>query len=277
MKAGSLTGRIRSRATYLNGILTCVSGVRSKAAALKIAFAGRSGETASADEAVPIRMRACGGEPFYVRPGSSDLLNAVAYYRYGSELPPPGVDDPRTIVELGTNCGVVLTALGIRYPQARLLGVEPDAGNAAAAKRNLERFGDRAEVVNGAIWDVTVELTADRSPASGEHGIVVRPSEPGDPPEWTRLEGITIDDILDRHLPGDDPIDYMHITIEGSEARVLAKGGRWTDRVHSLRIELHSYFDFGSDKCIAQLEALGYRAYAAEHPPETWVFGFARD
>lgn len=272
-----MAGRLRSRATLLAGILSCVAGLRSKLIALRLAAGGRSRETAPAPDAVPIAMHACGGEDLYVRPGSSDLLNAVAYYRFGSELPPPGVDDPRTIVELGTNCGVVLTALGIRHPEATLLGVEADAGNAAAARRNLARFGDRATIVEGAIWDQTAELTADQTPTSGEHGIVVRPSEPGDPPEWTRLDGITIDDLLDRYLPGDEPIDYMHITIEGSEPRVLAAGGRWTERVRSLRVEVHPYFDYGSERCIAQLEALGFRAHAADVPPETWVFGYARD
>lgn len=268
--------RIAARIRLAIRTLSCVSGPRAAASALRVLAQGRQRQAALPSQAVPIAMKACGGGELYVRPGSSDLMNAVAYYSVGSEAPPPGVESPRTIVELGTNCGVALTALGHLYPEARLLGVEADAGNAAMAARNLERFGERAEVVQGAIWDSSVELVVDTSATSGEHGFLVRPSEPGDPADAERLEGMTIDDVLERHLPGAEPIDYLHISIEGSEPRALAAGGRWVERTRSLRIELHPYFGYGSKECIAQLEALGFRAVEADRPPETWVFGYER-
>lgn len=268
--------RLLARWTLLSGILRCVS-LRSLGPALRIALGGRSRQTAPAEQAVPVRMRACAGEPLYVRPGSSDLLNAVAYYRYGSELPPPGVDAPETIVELGSNCGVVLTALAIRYPRATLLGVEADPSNVAAARHNLERFGARVSVVEGAIWDRSAELVVDESSPSGEHAFAVREALPGDPPEMTRIGAMTIDELLDGRLSESTDIDFMHITIEGSEPRVLAAGGEWAGRVRSLRIETHGYFGFTTAECIPQLEALGFRAHEAERPPDTWVFGFRRD
>lgn len=226
---------------------------------------------------MPIAMRACGGGELYVRPGSSDLLNAIAYYSEGSELPPPGVESPRTVVELGANCGVSLTALAFNFPEARLLGAEADAGNAAAAQHNLARFGERATIVQAAIWDESAELVVDTSAQAGEHGFLVRPAESGDPASFERLRGMTIDDLLDHHLPGDEPIDYLHVSIEGSEPRVFAAGGRWVSRVRSLRVELHPYFGFDAERCIELLEDLGFRAHEADRPPETWVFGYARD
>ena len=137
--------------------------------------------------------------------------------------------------------------------------------------RHSARF--RAPTPEGSkLWRSSRALRA----TSGEHGILVRPSEPGDPADAERLEGMTIDDVLERHLPGAEPIDYLHISIEGSEPRALAAGGRWVERTRSLRIELHPYFGYGSKECIAQLEALGFRAVEADRPPETWVFGYER-
>lgn len=272
-----LLRRIGSRVRLVSRTLSCVAGPRAALRALGVLAQRRQRQAAAVDRAVPIAMRACGGGELLVRPGSSDLLNAVAYYGEGSEAPPPGVDEPATIVELGTNCGVVLTALAYRYERARLIGVEADAGNVAMARRNLERFGTRATVVHGAVWDESVELVVDTSASAGEHGFLVRPGAPGDPPGLQRLRGVTVDEVLDRELPGEDPIEYMHISIEGSEPRVLAAGGRWVARVRSLRVEVHPYFGYGPQQCIAQLEGLGFRAHAAEHPPETWVFGYARD
>jgi len=43
-----------------------------------------------------------------------------------------------------------LTALAILHPDAQLLGVEPDPGNFSVAQRNIERFGARCKVVQGA-------------------------------------------------------------------------------------------------------------------------------
>ena len=70
------------------------------------------------------------------------------------------------------------------------------------------------------------------------------------------------------------PIDYLHVTIEGTEPRVFAAGGDWRSRVRSLRVELHPYFGYGAAECIAQLEALGYRAWLAPAPAPAgkWVF-----
>lgn len=246
-------------------------------AAVRIALAGRRRDTAGAEEAIPIRMRACAGEPLYVRPGSSDLVNAISYYANGSQLPPPGISSPRTIVELGSNCGVALTALAANHAEATLLGVEPDPGNVAIARRNLARFGARAQIVQGAIWDRSEELTVDPSNPSGEHGVAVRATRPDDPAEWVRLGGITIDDLLAENLGIETEIEYLHVSIEGAEPRVFAAGGSWVERVRSLRVELHPYFGYTAEECIPQLEALGFRAHEGDHPPHTWVFGFRRE
>ncbi len=268
--------KLRSRWTLLTGVIRCVT-LSSLVPALRIALAGRQGDSADPADAVPIGMRACGGEPLYIRPGSSDLVNAVAYYRVGSERPPPGIDAPKVIVELGCNCGVSLTALAVSYPNARLVGVEPDGSNVATARRNLERFGDRASVVQGAMWDRNAKLVVDRSSPVGEHGFSVREAAPEDQTGMEAMDGITIDELLRDQLPAGETIDYLHVSIEGSEPRVLAAGGDWVDRVRSMKVELHPYFGYTAAECVPQLEELGFRAYEGERPPHTWVFGFRRD
>jgi FkbM family methyltransferase len=218
-------------------------------------------------------MRVLGGEPLLVRPGSSDLVNAVSYYSTGAYLPPPGIDDPElaAVCELGTNIGAALAALGTRYPRARLVGLEADAENARIAERNLSRFGDRASVVQRAVWSEEADLVIDRGSEHGEHGFLVRPRRPEDPATEQSIRATTVERLLDEAAPG-LTIDYMHVSIEGSEPRVLGAGRGWADRVRSLRVELHPYFGFGADECIAQLEALGYTASVAPSPPGKWVF-----
>ena len=106
---------------------------------------GRQRQAALPSQAVPIAMKACGGGELYVRPGSSDLMNAVAYYSVGSEAPPPGVESPRTIVELGTHYGVSFFAfcqavLDEGYP-ARLHAVDTWTGDPHAGEYGEEVIG----------------------------------------------------------------------------------------------------------------------------------------
>jgi hypothetical protein len=42
----------------------------------------------------------------------------------------------------------------VRYPHARVIGVELDDVNAALARRNVEPWADRCHVVNAAVWSV---------------------------------------------------------------------------------------------------------------------------
>ena len=164
-----MLARIRQRLLVVARIIRTTTGPAAAWRAIRVAAQGRGTDSDPAD-AVAIPMRALGGEPIWVRPRSSDLPNAVAYYVEAEHRPPPGVENPSVIVELGSTCGVALTALAHDYPRARLLGVEPDPGNVEAARRNVARYGDRCEVVQAAIWDETIELTVDRSSPFGEHG-----------------------------------------------------------------------------------------------------------
>ena len=221
-------------------------------------------------DVIAVPMAKLNGERIYIRPQTTDLSNAVNYLKHGIHRPPPSVGDPRRIVELGTNMGAGLTALALEHPEAQLVGIEPDEGNFAVAALNTARFGDRVRLVRGAIWDHEADLVFDPEIEAGEHGIAVRDARPADEGA-RRLRGLTLDTFVDLAFPGEG-IDYMHVTIEGSEPRVFAAGGAWPDRVRSLRVEAHPYFGYPVEECVAQLESLGYRAEPAPSPPDKWVF-----
>ncbi len=256
--------------------LAVARGAGGKLAVLRVIAAGRRSGSAAAP--VGVAMKALGSQPLFVRPGASDLRNAGYYYRGDLFLPPPEVADGelRRIVELGSNMGACLTALAVRYPGASLLGVEPDPGNAALAARNVAAFGERATVIEAGIWDTDADLVVDRDTRYGEHGFAVRPRTPEDSAGMPGITALSIDSVLAENIPGDEPIDYVHMTIEGTEPRVLKAGGQWPARVRSLRVEAHPELDYPSAACIADLEALGYRAWRDPLLPEKWVYAVRR-
>ena len=221
---------------------------------------------------VGVPMKALGGRELFVRPGTSDLRNASDYYRYNLYQPPPAIagGDLYRICELGSNMGAALTALAVRYPNASLLGVEADPQNARLASHNVSRFGQRCAVVAAGIWDEDINLVVDRDTRYGEHGFSVRALHGEDPPGTPSIPALTIDTLLARHMP-EGEIDYMHVSIEGTEPRAFAHGGEWPARVRSLRVEAHPELGYPSQSCIADLERLGYEAWADAALPEKWV------
>jgi FkbM family methyltransferase len=220
---------------------------------------------------VPLRIRALRGERINVRPGTTDLAVIVDDYVYGHQLPPAELvsADMRQVCELGSNVGLGLAGLAALYPNARVLGVEPDPANAALARLNIEPWQDRCAVVEAAIWDEDVELTVE---GDEEYGLRVRPRRDDDAPSMPRIAAITIDSLLAEHMP-EGTIDYLHLNIEGAEPRVLRAAQGWASRVRSIRVELHPDLGFYASDCIAALERLGFQTRRFETFRTTHVFG----
>jgi FkbM family methyltransferase len=266
---------LSERAARVSRLLRGASGARGKIAAAKVLASRRGSGGQASPVAVP--LKGLGGDVIYVRPGTSDLDNAVDYLSLDIHLPPPEIaaQDLRRVAEIGTNMGAALTGLARAYPSAELLGVEPDPGNLAVAELNVARFGARVKLTRAGIWDEDCRLVVEEAGAH-EHGLVVRPATEDEADSEGLVEARTIDSVLGERWPDDGPVDYLHVSIEGSEPRVFAGGGSWPSRVRSLRVEIHPYFGYGADECIGQLEALGYRAWVAPSPPDKWVFAIKR-
>ena len=259
----------KHRLEVLTEKLQAGHGLRGRLGVLRALSRERWSDTEQRD-VIAVPMAELGGERIYIRPQTSDLSNATVYLAHGIHLPPPQVTDPRRIVELGTNMGAGLTYLAFRYPEARLFGVEPDPTSMAVAALNTARFGNRVRLARAAVWHEKGDIVVERDIESGAHGFRARSARPDDDPA-ERIPALSIDAVLEEAFPGEE-IDYMHVTIEGSEPAVFEAGGQWPERVRSLRVEAHPYLDYPVEAAIAQLEALGYQAEAAPSPPAKWVF-----
>ncbi len=247
-------------------------GWRGDLQAIQVALAGQLSGRGRGPEAAPapVSMKELGGRELLVRPGTSDLVNAAGDYLDRIHLPPPEIPpgEIRQIVELGCNTGSAMASFAVRFPQARILGVEPDPRNAGLARRNVARFRGRCEVVEAAIWDDDGELIVEGDTA---FGYTVRPGEPGDPPAATRVAATTIDALLERHMP-EGEIDFLYMTIEGAESRVLRAGGRWVDRVRCIRLD----WGRGGDPCRDELERHGFESRLEIGGAGVWTVGVRR-
>ena len=205
-----------------------------------------------------VRVRALGGSEFHLRRGTSDILafgdNYVAHFN----APPEEVRgrDLRQILELGTNIGAGLADFAHTYPSARIVGVEPDPGNAALAQRNTVTVADRVTVVRAAVWDVACELTLE---GDVEYGRMVREVRSDDPADAPRVSALPVSAILDRHMPQGE-IDYVLLSAERSERRILTRNNDWLQRVRAIRVETYLDGDYTPQDTVADLQRAGFIA-----------------
>lgn len=138
--------------------------------------------------------------------------------------------DVRVIVDCGANVGYASAYLLSRCPKARVVAIEPFHANAELCRRNLAPYGDRATVIEAAVWSHPTRLALDYV-ANDEWGVRVREArqdEQGDV------------DAIDLPSLGLEHIDVLKIDIEGSELELFARNvERWLPYVSTIAIELH--------------------------------------
>jgi FkbM family methyltransferase len=138
--------------------------------------------------------------------------------------------DARIVVDCGANAGFASAYLLSRFPDARLIALEPFPDNHALCRRNLAPYGDRAETRPVAVWSHACRLVIDGH-GGHEWGVKVRPAREG---EAGDVDAIGIADL------GLPRIDLLKIDIEGSEEVLFSEGAdAWLPTVGAIAVELH--------------------------------------
>jgi FkbM family methyltransferase len=158
-------------------------------------------------------------------------------------------------LDLGANIGLTMAHLAALCP-AHIVGVELDAHNVELARKNVERWRDRCEVVEAAVWYTDEPLRYDIAHGA-ECGAVLSPSGK------KTAQGLSINSLLDRL--GWDQVDFVKMDIEGAEREVLRRNTEWTLRVRSIKVEAHAAYS--REQCARDLRELGFQTVLdAGHP-----------
>lgn len=181
-------------------------------------------------------------------------------------------DSPR-ILDAGANIGMAMLWFRMRFPNARITCIEPDAATFGLLRKNIEcnRFGG--------VEPVRAALAA----APGEVTLYVNPAAPADGRQSVdplRMNGrsetvpaITLSSLVD------GPIDLLKIDIEGAEHEVMAEmesSGALT-MVNAITMEYHHHIDPSIDRLgemLALLERSGF-AYRIAASPSQHPLSFA--
>jgi FkbM family methyltransferase len=202
--------------------------------------------------------------PLYLRLRSSDVTLFRSIF-LDLEYDWPIAKCPSVIVDAGANVGFTSVFFARRYPQARIIAVEPDSSNFAILTRNTEPYAN-ITAIRAALWKESKRL-AIVDPGLGYWAFRASDNEEDAAGEKSRgaVEGVTLDRVLaDRGL---NHIDILKVDIEGAEKELFESSGTWIDRVGAIVVEIHDYTG-----CREAVYAATKNFAIEEHQGDTTIF-----
>lgn len=184
--------------------------------------------------------------PFFLRLPSSDawvLEEIFVRQEYDFDV----ARHPVSILDAGANIGLASILLANRFPQAKIIAIEPEAENFALLERNVAPYPNITPI-RAALWhdNSTVEIV---DPGLGYWGFTVRSGtqkRASRDQSSTRVPAMTVDAIMQKY--GLEQIDILKIDIEGAEYEVFDDPSRWISKVGALIVELHDRFRPGCSR-----------------------------
>jgi FkbM family methyltransferase len=187
--------------------------------------------------------------PVHLRLRTSDVPTfeqVLVSAGYACALP----GSPRVIVDAGANIGLASLFFANKYPEARILAIEPAKSNYRLLKANSAPYRTIIPV-QGALWKNGEELNIEDS-GLGEWGLqttAAPAAEVLNSPSQEKAYGITLDKLMEQH--DIEYIDLLKIDIEGSEKEVFESAGSWIKKVGVIAIELHDAIRPGCSQAFA--------------------------
>jgi FkbM family methyltransferase len=154
---------------------------------------------------------------------------------------------PRVIVDAGANIGLAAICFASRFPQAKIIAIEPEQGNYDLLVRNVAPYPN-IQPLRAALWNRNEEIDL-LDPGRGAWGFTTEASHSREDRTARALHtvrGLTVDALMAEY--GLDGIDLLKIDIEGAEREVFEDTSAWIGRVRSLIVELHEHYKPGCNR-----------------------------
>lgn len=205
--------------------------------------------------------------PVTGRSGSSDVFVYEQMFVQHEYSCLPDMASVKTIVDCGANVGYASAYMLSRFPDAKVVAIEPDSGNFEMLKKNMSPYGERARLLQAGVWSHKADLVVQREARGGEEwAFTVEECPPGRTPD---VKAVGIGELMTQFQM--DTIDILKVDIEGSEKNVFgANYENWIDRVRLLVMELH-----GPECEQAVQSAVAHRKHTVTRFEELTVFHFA--
>ena len=175
-----------------------------------------------------------------LRPKTSDLATFYQVFvngEYNVKFP----DDARIIVDAGANVGMFSLFAKSRFPDSKIVCIEPDASNYQVLQKNLAAY-ENVYLENAGLWNRETGLRIHDKFEMGNWAMVVEETD-----EEADLHAVSMESVMHKHAL--DRIDILKIDIETSEKAVFGSNyENWLPKVRMIIIELHDWMEPGCAK-----------------------------
>jgi FkbM family methyltransferase len=195
--------------------------------------------------------------PLFVRQNTSDMAvykEVIENKQYDFTT----LQAPKVIVDAGGNIGLTAVYFARKYPNAKIITIEPEESNFAMLKKNTENYPNII-AINAALWNSEGEIELFDS-GIGNWAFMTKDGTEHDDFTIPKIEKkhmvktVTIESLLkDLARGGEDMIDVLKIDIEGAEKEVFNDCSIWIKNVRSVIVELHERYKEGCNKAFANL------------------------
>lgn len=184
--------------------------------------------------------------PFYVRVPSSDI-NTYKQVFTRQEYDFIVKSQPKAIIDAGANIGLASIYFANKYPNAKIIAIEPEQSNFELLKKNVAPYSNVIPI-QAALWHQN-EIINLIDPGLGKWGFMTEKSK--SPNSLTAkhchaVNAITIEKVMhDNQLT---TVDILKIDIEGAEKEVFRDTSSWINNVNALIVELHERKKVGCNR-----------------------------
>lgn len=175
--------------------------------------------------------------PLIIRKGTSDLLNYLQVYKSKELLPCLSLKGVQKIVDIGAYIGCTTTYFLSQFPNSEVVCVEPDPDNFELLSKNLSPYGNRAQLIQAAVWNNDSALHL--KPHSqirckwGTRVVAVDSAK-----DLKNVQGRSMTTLM-QHV-GWRAIDLLKIDIEGSELELFHGDIEpWVHGIRNMLVEFH--------------------------------------
>lgn len=199
--------------------------------------------------------------PIHFKPKSIDVYTIIEIF---------GLDcynlslnfTPRLIIDAGANIGLASVYLANKYPEAKIIAIEPESNNYKQLLDNIKPYKN-IKSLQSAIWNKScfVEI---KDNGFGTRGFMIEESTEDNP---NSFKAISIDDLIEDN----QNIDILKIDIEGGEKYLFEKNyENWLPKTKCIIVEFHENMIEGSSKPV--LEAIKKYNFSSYQKEENTIF-----
>ncbi len=176
----------------------------------------------------------------FMRTRSSDIETFAQIFVY-NEYHVDFVDNPKVIIDGGANIGLFTVFIKNRFPESKVICIEPDSENFEWLKKNVSSYKD-VFCENRGLWKTEINLKVYDKLNMGKWGLVVEETT-----EEGNVKGLSINSIINKYSI--DKIDILKLDIEGSEKNLFSgEYLEWLSKTRMVIIELHDFLEEGCSK-----------------------------